>query len=565
MSEVHVRATDGPAKIWLASYPPNVPADIPPLKHRSLGELFEDSCSLYADRPAFSSMGKTLTFAQIDAESRKVAAWLQDQGFGKGDRIAVMLPNILQNPVIVYGILRAGMVVVNVNPLYTVRELEYQLKDAGAQAIFVLENFAHTVSKAIPKTAVSHVVVATMGDMLGLKGHIVNFVVRKVKKLVPRYSLPSARAFKDVLQKGEGLTLTPVAVSAHDVAFLQYTGGTTGVSKGAILTHANLLANKEQMGLWLESAFLTKRRPPQLQFLCALPLYHIFALTVNSLMGVATGSHNVLIANPRDIPALVKEIHQHRIHIFPGLNTLFNALMNNAEFEKLDFSSLLLVFGGGMSVQRPVAERWYKMTGCPITEGYGLSETSPVATANRCDSSEFSGMIGLPVSSTEISIRDDNGKDVELGGVGEICIRGPQVMAGYWNRSDETARAMTPDGFFRTGDMGYMDARGYTKIVDRKKDMIIVSGFNVYPNEIEEVAAMHPGIAECAAIGVADEHSGEAVKLFIVRKDAAITEADVKAHCAANLTNYKRPRFIEFREQLPKSNVGKILRRELRG
>jgi long-chain acyl-CoA synthetase len=565
MSEVHVRTTDGPVKIWLASYPPNVPADIPPLKHRSLGELFEDSCSLYADRPAFSSMGKTLTFAQIDAESRKVAAWLQDQGFGKGDRIAVMLPNILQNPVIVYGILRAGMVVVNVNPLYTVRELEYQLKDAGAQAIFVLENFAHTVSKAIPKTAVSHVVVATMGDMLGLKGHIVNFVVRKVKKLVPRYSLPSARSFKDVLQKGESLTLTPVAVSAHDVAFLQYTGGTTGISKGAILTHANLLANKEQMGLWLESAFLTKRRPPQLQFLCALPLYHIFALTVNSLMGVATGSHNVLIANPRDIPALVKEIQQHRIHIFPGLNTLFNALMNNAEFEKLDFSSLLLVFGGGMSVQRPVAERWYKMTGCPITEGYGLSETSPVATANRCDSSEFSGMIGLPVSSTEISIRDDNGKDVELGGVGEICIRGPQVMAGYWNRSDETARAMTPDGFFRTGDMGYMDARGYTKIVDRKKDMIIVSGFNVYPNEIEEVAAMHPGIAECAAIGVADEHSGEAVKLFIVRKDAAITEADVKAHCAANLTNYKRPRFIEFREQLPKSNVGKILRRELRG
>ncbi|TDX89076.1 long-chain acyl-CoA synthetase [Neorhizobium sp. R1-B] len=565
MSEVTARTDANPDKIWLASYPPTVPEEIPPLTHRSLGELFEDSCSRFADRPAFSSMGKTLTFRQLEAESRKIAAWLQAQGLVKGDRVAVMLPNILQNPVIVYGILRIGLVVVNVNPLYTPRELEHQLKDAGAKAIFVLENFAHTVQQALPNTEVKHVVVATMGDMLGLKGHIVNVVVRKIKKLVPEWSLASSKSFKQVRAEGARLTVNPVEVHGRDIAFLQYTGGTTGISKGAILTHSNLLANKEQMATWLETAFLTKPRPDQLQFLCALPLYHIFALTVNSLMGVATGSHNILIANPRDIPAFVKELQKYKIHIFPGLNTLFNALMNNPDFQKLDFSSLLLVFGGGMSVQRPVAERWLKMTGCQITEGYGLSETSPVATANRLDATEFSGMIGLPISSTEISIRDDDGAEVELGGVGEICIRGPQVMAGYWNRPDETAKVMTADGFFRTGDMGYMDRQGYTKIVDRKKDMILVSGFNVYPNEVEEVVAKHPGVLECAAIGIPDEHSGEAVKLFVVKKDPNLTEAQIKAHCIENLTNYKRPRFIEFRNELPKSNVGKILRRELRG
>ncbi|WP_117195229.1 long-chain fatty acid--CoA ligase [Rhizobium terrae] len=565
MNEVSARTEAHPTKIWLASYPPTVPAEIPPLPHHSLGELFEESCVRYADRPAFSSMGKALSFQELEAQSRKVAAWLQAQGLVKGDRVAVMLPNILQNPVIVYGILRVGMVVVNVNPLYTPRELAYQLKDAGAKALFVLENFAHAVQQALPNTDVKHVVVATMGDMLGLKGHIVNLVVRRVKKLVPDWSLPQAKSFKQVMAEGARHSLTPVEVSPRDVAFLQYTGGTTGVSKGAILTHANLLANKEQMGIWLETAFLTKPRPEQLQFLCALPLYHIFALTVNSLMGVATGSHNILIANPRDIPAFVKELQKYKIHVFPGLNTLFNALMNNPDFQKLDFSSFLLVFGGGMSVQRPVAERWLKMTGCQITEGYGLSETSPVATANRLDAVEFSGMIGLPISSTEISIRDDEGNEVELGDVGEICIRGPQVMAGYWNRPDETAKVMTADGYFRTGDMGYMDRQGYTKIVDRKKDMILVSGFNVYPNEVEEVAAMHPGVLECAAIGVPDEHSGEAVKLYVVKKDPNLTEADLKAHCVANLTNYKRPRFIEFRSELPKSNVGKILRRELRG
>ncbi|CDZ31811.1 Long-chain-fatty-acid--CoA ligase [Neorhizobium galegae bv. officinalis] len=565
MNEVTARTGANPPKIWLASYPPTVPAEIPPLQHQSLGNLFEDSCARYADRPAFSSMGKSLTYRQLEAESRKIGAWLQAHGLVKGDRVAVMLPNILQNPVIVYGILRVGMVVVNVNPLYTPRELAYQLKDSGAKTIFVLENFAHTVQQALPQTEIKQVVVATMGDMLGLKGHIVNLVVRKVKKLVPEWSLPSNRSFKQVIAEGARQTMKPVEVSPRDIAFLQYTGGTTGVSKGAILTHANLLANKEQMGLWLETAFLNKPRPEQIQFVCALPLYHIFALTVNSLMGVATGSHNILIANPRDIPAFVKELQKYKIHIFPGLNTLFNALMNNPDFQTLDFSSLLLVFGGGMSVQRPVAERWLKMTHSQITEGYGLSETSPVATANRLDATEFSGMIGLPISSTEISIRNDDGSEVELGDVGEICIRGPQVMAGYWNRPDETAKVMTGDGFFRTGDMGYMDRQGYTKIVDRKKDMILVSGFNVYPNEVEEVVATHPGVLECAAIGVPDEHSGEAVKLFVVKKDPNLTEADLKAHCVTSLTGYKRPRFIEFRTELPKSNVGKILRRELRG
>ncbi|TNM66254.1 long-chain-fatty-acid--CoA ligase [Aliirhizobium smilacinae] len=564
MNEQVARAPTNPRKIWIQSYPPGVPEEIAPLAHRSLGQLFEDSCARYGDRPAFTSMGKSLTFRQLEAESSKIAAWLQAKGLEKGDRVAVMLPNVLQNPVIVYGILRAGLVVVNVNPLYTPRELEYQLKDSGAKALFLLENFAGTAQQVLPATAVKHVVVATMGDMLGLKGHIVNLVVRKVKKLVPAWSLPGHSSFKAVLTKGAKTAARPVDVGPHDVAFLQYTGGTTGISKGAILTHANLLANKEQMGTWLETAFLNKPRPEQLQFLCALPLYHIFALTVNSLMGVATGSHNLLIANPRDIPAFVKDLQKNPVHIFPGLNTLFTALMNNADFQKLDHSSLLLVFGGGMSVQRPVAERWLAMTGCPITEGYGLSETSPVATANRLDAKEFSGMIGLPVSSTEIAIRDDDGHDVDLGNVGEICIRGPQVMAGYWNRPDETAKVMTADGFFRSGDMGYMDRQGYVKIVDRKKDMILVSGFNVYPNEVEEVAAMHPGVLECAAVGIADPNSGEAVKLFVVKKDPDLTEADLKAHCAANLTNYKRPRIIEFRDQLPKSNVGKILRRELR-
>ncbi|HEX5932708.1 MAG TPA: AMP-binding protein, partial [Pseudorhizobium sp.] len=439
------------------------------------------------------------------------------------------------------------------------------LNDSGAKAIFVLENFAHTVQQVAAKTSLKHIVVTAMGDMLGFKGHIVNLVVRKVKKLVPAWFLPSAVQFKAVLAEGVKHSLKPVDLTPDDIAFLQYTGGTTGVSKGATLTHANLIANKMQISMWLDAAFENRQRPEVLNFICALPLYHIFALTVNSLMGVAMGGHNILIANPRDIPAFIKELQKHKAHVFPGLNTLFNALMNNPDFGKVDFSSLILALGGGMAVQRPVAERWQALTGTAITEGYGLSETSPVATANRFDSQEFTGMIGLPLPSTEISIRDEEGKALPLGEVGEICIRGPQVMAGYWQRPDETAKVMTEDGFFRSGDMGYMDERGYTKIVDRKKDMILVSGFNVYPNEVEEVAAMHPGVLECAAIGLPDPHSGEVVKLFVVRKDLNLTEEALKEHCAANLTGYKRPRLIEFRNELPKSNVGKILRRELRG
>ena len=551
-------------KIWLASYPDIVPAELPPLEHASLAELLEESCARYADRPAFTSMGKSITYRDLDLQTRKIAAWLQSLDLQKGDRVAVMMPNVLQNPIAVYGILRAGLVVVNVNPLYTPRELEHQLRDCGAKAIFVLENFAHTVEQVLAHTDVRHVVVTALGDMLGVKGHIVNLIVRKVKKLVPAWSIPDHRSFKSVIAEGSRLPLKLSELTGSDIAFLQYTGGTTGVAKGAILTHSNLLANQLQLLLWLQSAYINKPRPEQLTFVCALPLYHIFALTVNSLMGMSLGGHNVLIANPRDIPAFIKELGKYKFDMFPGLNTLFNALMNNPEFTKLDLSNTATL-AGGMAVQRPVAERWQKMTGAWITEGYGLSETSPVASANRFDSSEFSGTIGLPITGTDFDIRDENGNSLPLGEVGEICIRGPQVMAGYWKQPAETARVMTDDGFFRSGDMGFMDERGYTKIVDRKKDMILVSGFNVYPNEIEEVAVMHPGVLEAAAIGIPDPHSGEAVKLFIVKKDQALTEADVKAHCAENLTNYKRPRFIEFRTELPKSNVGKILRKELRG
>lgn len=565
MAEVSAQQTGiSPGKIWLKSYPAGIAGEIGPLPYKSIGEFFDHAVARYSSRPAFTCMGKTLTFADLNAQSARIGAWLQSLGLAKGDRVAVMMPNILQNPVIVYGILRAGFTVVNVNPLYTPRELQHQLVDSGAKAIFVLENFAHTVQQVVDKSSVKHVVVATMGDMLGLKGAIVNLVVRRVKKLVPAWSIPHL-SFKDVLAKGGRATLTKPNVAASDVAFLQYTGGTTGVSKGATLTHSNLLSNMAQMEIWFQTAFRSRARPDNLVFMCALPLYHIFALTVNSLMGLATGGNNILIPNPRDIPGFVKELGKHRTNIFPGLNTLFNALMNNAEFQKLDFSSLMLTFGGGMAIQRPVAERWKQMTGCSIAEGYGLSETSPVATANILDATEFTGTIGMPIPSTDVEIRDDQGNTLAIGEVGEICIRGPQVMAGYWQRPDETAKAISPDGFFRSGDIGFMNADGLVKIVDRKKDMILVSGFNVFPNEIEEVAMTHPGILECAAIGIPDEHSGEAVKLFVVKRDAALTEEEVKRHCAANLTNYKRPRFVEFRTELPKTNVGKILRKDLRG
>ena len=551
-------------KFWVSNYPEGVPAEIAPSRYESIADFFTRVFKDYADRPAFSCMGAKITYAELKDHSRALGAWFQSRGLNKGDRIAVMMPNVLQYPITIAAILRAGFTVVNINPLYTPRELEHQLKDSGAKAIVILENFAATLEKVITRTPVQHVVVASMGDMMGLKGHLVNLVVRRVKKMVPAWSLPGHVSFKTALAKGAAHSMKHVEIKGSDIAFLQYTGGTTGISKGAILTHGNIVANVAQMGVWCDVAYRMKGRPADLTFICALPLYHIFALTVNAMMGMEQGAMNLLIPNPRDIPGFVKELQKHKMHIFPGLNTLFNGLLNNEDFRKLDFSGLLLSLGGGMAVQKPVADRWKEVTGCLITEGYGLSETSPVASANRLDATEFSGTIGLPLPSTDISIRDDEGNELALHEVGEICIRGPQVMAGYWNRPDETAKVMTADGFFRSGDMGYMDERGYTKIVDRKKDMILVSGFNVYPNEIEEVVMGHPGVREAAAIGIPDERSGEIVKLFIVRKDATLTEEQVKAFCAERLTNYKRPRLVEFRDELPKTNVGKILRRELR-
>ena len=553
-------------KPWLKSYPSVVPPEIGPLPAESIGELLVNACRKFSSRPAFTCMGKSLDYNDMERQSSAFGAWLQSKGLAKGARVAIMMPNVLQYPVAMMGVLRAGLTVVNVNPLYTPRELEHQLKDSGAEAIVILENFAATLQSCVAKTNVKHIIVASMGDMLGtVKGTIVNLVVRRVKKMVPTWSLPNHVTFNAVMKEGGARTFKPVPVTADDVAFLQYTGGTTGVSKGATLLHRNILANVAQNALWVESAFIKKPRPERLVYVCPLPLYHIYALTVNALTGMQQGAQNILIPNPRDIPGFVKELQQYPINIFPGLNTLFNALLNNAEFAKIDFKPLLLTFGGGMAVQRPVAERWKKVTGCVVSEGYGLSETSPVATANRFDADEFSGTIGLPIPSTEIAIRDEDGKDMAIGEVGEICIRGPQVMAGYWNRPDETAKVMAEDGFFKSGDMGFMDANGYIKIVDRKKDMILVSGFNVYPNELEEVVAQHPGVLEVAAIGVPDEHSGEVPKLFVVKKDPNLTAAALHEYCRENLTGYKRPRHIEFRADLPKTNVGKILRRELRG
>ena len=554
------------AKPWLKSYPSVVPPEIGALPATSIGELLVEACRKYANRPAFTCMDKSLTYAEMETNGNAFAAWLQSKGLAQGARVAIMMPNVLQYPVAMMGALRGGYTVVNVNPLYTPRELEHQLKDSGAEVIVILENFAATLQSVIANTKVKHVVVASMGDMLGtIKGAIVNLVVRRVKKMVPAWSLPGHVPFNSAMAEGRKRTFKPPHVSADDIAFLQYTGGTTGVSKGAMLLHRNVLANVAQNALWVESAFIKKKRPDSLVYVCPLPLYHIYALTVNALTGMQQGAQNILIPNPRDIAGFVKELGKYPINIFPGLNTLFNALLNNADFAKLDFKPLLLTFGGGMAVQRPVAERWKKLTGCVVSEGYGLSETAPVATANRFDADEFSGTIGLPIPSTEVAIRDEEGKDVALGEVGEICIRGPQVMAGYWNRQDETDKVMAPDGFFRSGDMGFMNADGYVKIVDRKKDMILVSGFNVYPNELEEVVAQHPGVLEVAAIGVPDEHSGEVPKLFVVKKDPNLTVEQLKEYCRENLTGYKRPRYIEFRTDLPKTNVGKILRRELRG
>ncbi|MFC0254084.1 long-chain-fatty-acid--CoA ligase [Massilia consociata] len=552
-------------KFWLKSYEEGVPAEIDPTQYRSLTHLLEEAFRKYADRKAYACMGKFLTFGELDQLSARMAAWLQGRGLKPGARVAIMLPNVLQYPVAMAAVLRAGYVIVNVNPLYTPRELQHQLADSGAEAIVVLENFAHTLEQVIAKTQVKHVVVATMGDLLGgLKGTLVNLVVRKVKKMVPAFSLPGAIGFKRMLSEGAGLSMKPVTIGHDDIAFLQYTGGTTGVSKGAVLLHRHVIANVLQNEAWFAPTLGKLKAGEQPQFVCALPLYHIYALTVCALLGLRVGGMNLLIPNPRDIPGFIKELKNYRINIFPAVNTLYNGLVNNPEFAQLDFSGLLVCPGGGMAVQKAVADKWLSITGTPIVEGYGLSETSPVVTANRCDITDFTGTIGLPLPSTEIRILDEAGNEVPFGTAGEIAVRGPQVMAGYWQRDDETAKVMTPDGFFKTGDVGIMDEQGYTRIVDRKKDMILVSGFNVYPNEIEGVVAAHPGVLEVACVGVPDKNSGEAVKLYIVKKDANLTVDELMAYCKEQFTGYKRPKFIEFRETLPKTNVGKILRRELR-
>lgn len=550
-------------KFWLKSYPEGMPAEIDVTQYQSLVLLLEEAFKKFSARNAYACMGKYLTYGKLDLMSQKVGAWLQQQGLKKGARVAIMMPNVLQYPVVMAAILRAGYVVVNVNPLYTPRELEHQLKDSGAEAIFILENFATTLEHVIQKTQVKHVVVASMGDMLGLKGLLVNFVVRNVKKMVPAFSLPNAKRFNQVLSEADSLSLKAVEIHRDDVAFLQYTGGTTGVSKGATLLHRNVVANVLQNDAWLTPSMSGHKDDARI-IVCALPLYHIFALTVCSLLGTRIGAMNLLIPNPRDIPGFIKELKNYKVNIFPAVNTLYNGLLNNPEFAKLDFSGYEICSGGGMAVQKAVADKWLKITGCAIAEGYGLSETSPVATANLPDTKEFSGTIGLPIPSTEIAILDDDGNRLPLGHAGEIAIRGPQVMVGYWNMPEETAKVMTPDGFFKSGDIGIMDFRGYTTIVDRKKDMILVSGFNVYPNEIEGVVALHPGVLECACIGVPDANSGEAVKLFVVRKDPSLTVDQLMDYCKEQFTAYKKPKYIEFRLELPKTNVGKILRRELR-
>ena len=553
---------------WLEHYPAGVPQAIDPGEYTSLVELLEQAFKQHATRDAYVGLGKRFTFAELDSTSRLVAAWLQSRGLTRGDRVAIMMPNVIQYPMVLAGALRAGLVVVNVNPLYTARELEHQLRDSGARAIFILENFASTLQQVLERTQIENVVLASMGDPLGLlKGALVNFVVRRVRKMVPAYRIPSAVRYTTVLAEGAALPFARPELGPDDLAFLQYTGGTTGISKGAMLTHRNIVANILQSAAWSEPATRGTAKgpmPEQAVYVCALPLYHIFALTVCCLLGIRQGALVVLIPNPRDLDALVKEIEPFRITHFPAVNTLYNALLHHEPFRKLDFSQLRVSNGGGMAVQEAVARQWFELTGCPIVEGYGLSETSPSATCNPVDADSFSGTIGMPLPSTEIAILDESDQPVGLGEVGEIAIRGPQVMAGYWQRPDETARVMTADGFFKTGDMGLMDERGYVRIVDRKKDMILVSGFNVYPTEIEQVVQQMPKVFECAAIGIPDPKSGEAVKLFVVRKDPGLTEKEVADYCAENLTAYKRPRVIEFRADLPKSNVGKILRRELR-
>lgn len=552
-------------KFWIKSYPAGVPAEIDYTRYRSLVHLMDEAFSKFAQRNAYVCMDKFLTYAELDILSKKLGAWLQTQGLAPGARVALMMPNVLQYPIAIAAVLRAGYIVVNVNPLYTPRELEHQLRDSGAEAIVILENFAHTLEKVIANTPIKIAIIASMGDLLGgLKGGLVNFVVRNIKKMVPAYSLPNAIRFNSVLTEAASMTLRPSELGHDDIAFLQYTGGTTGLSKGAMLSHRNVIANLMQNEAWLQPALDKEPKLESLTFVCALPLYHIFALTICCLMGTRIGGLNILVPNPRDIPGLVKTLSKYRFNLFPAVNTLYNGLLNNSDFAKIDFSMLKLSNGGGMAVQKAVNDRWRAVTGKSIVEGYGLSETAPVATANAADSEEFTGTIGLPIPSTEIAILDDDARPVPLGQPGEIAIRGPQVMVGYWKRPEETKQVMTADGFFKSGDIGFMDEKGYVTIVDRKKDMVLVSGFNVYPNEVEGVVAMHPGVLECAVVGIPDVNTGEAVKLFVVRRDPELSKEALMAYCHDELTGYKRPKIIEFRDQLPKTNVGKILRRELR-
>jgi long-chain acyl-CoA synthetase len=551
-------------KPWLTAYPDGVPEDIEPGQYRSLLGVFDECFARHGERVALSFLGKDFRYAQIDRQSRALAAYLQSLGLERGDRVAVMMPNVPQYPVAVAAILRAGYVVVNVNPLYTPRELEFQLKDSGARAIIIIENFAATLSACLSQTPVKHVVLCSMGDMLGaLKGAVVNYVVRHVKNLVPPYQLPLAVRYADALTLGERRTWAPPEVGPEDPALLQYTGGTTGVSKGAVLLHRNLISNLIQADLWLRPAMATLPPSTQPTTVCALPMYHIFAFTV-TLLFLRMGGKSVLIPNPRDLPAVLKELRRQEFHCFPAVNTLFNALAHHPDFGSVDWRPLRISIGGGMSVQSAVARLWLEKTGNAITEAYGLSETSPLATANPVTNREFTGTIGVPVSSTALMCVDDDGREVPQGQAGEIVIRGPQVMAGYWQRPDETAKVMLPGGWFKTGDIGIMDERGYFRIVDRKKDMILVSGFNVYPNEVEDVVSQLDGVLECAVVGIPDEESGEAVKLILVKKKPELTEQDVRDYCHARLTGYKRPKVIEFRSDLPKTPVGKILRRELR-
>jgi len=547
-------------KIWLKSYPKGVPAEIDVNEYQSLAQMFDEAVAKFPGRRAFTCMGKSITFGELDTMSAAFGAFLQSKGLSKGSRVALMMPNVLQYPVCLFGVLRSGCTVVNVNPLYTPRELEHQLKDSCAETIVVIENFAHVLQEVIASTPVRNVIVTSLGEMLGLKGIIVNFVVRHVKKLVPAFVLPGAIGFSKAIAEGKGRTLQKPPIDHDDIAFLQYTGGTTGVAKGAMLLHRNIVANLLQSRAWLRP-FL---KDDSHVIITALPLYHIFSLTANCMVFMTLGAENVLIPNPRDMPVFVAELKKHKFTAFTGVNTLFNGLLNTQGFSGVDFSHLQITLGGGAAVQKAVAERWKQVTGVTLIEAYGLTETSPGAIINPLDLTEYNGCIGLPISSTDVMLRDDNGNEVGIGPPGEICIKGPQVMKGYWNMPDETAKVIDKDGWLATGDIGVVDDKGFFKIVDRKKDMVLVSGFNVYPNEIEAVVAMLPGVLENAVIGVPDDKTGEAVKVFIVKKDPDLTEAQVLAHCREYLTGYKIPRYVAFRADLPKTNVGKILRRELR-